>query len=65
MPRMTIRLALCVAAALSCSGCAVVSVTSTVVGVGVSAGTTAVSVAGTVVKGTVSAGGAVVGAVID
>ncbi|AMO96421.1 putative lipoprotein [Collimonas fungivorans] len=43
--------------------CTVVSVTTSVVGAGVSVGSAAVSVASTVVEGTVKAGSAVVGAV--
>jgi hypothetical protein len=47
------------------AGCTVVSVTTSVVGAGVSVGSAAVSVASTVVEGTVKAGSAVVGAVAD
>ncbi|AMO99221.1 putative lipoprotein [Collimonas arenae] len=52
-------------AALLLGGCTVVSVTSSVVGAGVSVGSAAVGVASTVVEGTVKAGSAVVGAVTD
>jgi len=52
-------------AALLLDGCTVVSVTSSVVGAGVSVGSAAVGVASTVVVGTVKAGSAVVGAVTD
>ena len=55
----------CIAAALLCGGCTVVSVAGSAVSLGVSAGSAVVGVAATVVKGTVSAGGAVVGAVVD
>ncbi|HWW08463.1 hypothetical protein [Collimonas sp.] len=47
------------------AGCTVVSVTSSVIGAGVSVGSAAVGVASTVVEGTVKAGSAVVGAVTD
>ncbi|MDY7549057.1 hypothetical protein QN360_14475 [Glaciimonas sp. CA11.2] len=52
-------------AAITLSGCTVVSVATTVVGATVAVGSAAVSVASTVVSGTVKAGGAVVGAVVD
>lgn len=51
--------------ALLLSACTVVSVTTSVVGAGVSVGSAAVGVASTVVEGTVKAGSAVVGAVTD
>ncbi|SFI14471.1 hypothetical protein SAMN04515618_111139 [Collimonas sp. OK307] len=47
------------------AGCTVVSVTTSVVGAGISVGSAAVSVGATVVEGTVKAGSAVVGAVTD
>jgi len=47
------------------AGCTVVSVTTSVVGAGISVGSAAVSVGSTVVEGTVKAGSAVVGAVTD
>lgn len=47
------------------AGCTVVSVTTSVVGAGISVGSAAVSVASTVVEGTVKAGSAVVGAATD
>lgn len=48
---------------LTLSGCAVIAVTSTVVGAGVSVASTAVDAVVVVGKGAVNAGGAVVGAV--
>lgn len=47
------------------AGCTVVSVTTSVVGAGISVGSAAVSVGTTLVEGTVKAGSAVVGAVAD
>jgi hypothetical protein len=52
-------------ATLLLDGCTVVSVTSSVVGAGVSVGSAAVGVASAVVVGTVKAGSAVVGAVTE